>query len=280
MAEMDTAKAAPAPALRRFVHQYTGYRYAGFPPGTHLGLPSPYLTLVISLSSPTLVTLDPRRAAAGFSALASGLHTGPAHIEHDGSQFGVQLDLTPAGARALLGVPAAAIARTVVALDDLAGPAAAELTGRMHEAPSWGARFAVLDEVLSRRAGLRAEAPELAGDLWRRVIGSGGTVRVADLARESGWSRRYVAARFAAEFGASPKDVARIARFDRSRKMLQRRDRPVIAEVAAACGFYDQPHLAREWRALAGVSPSAWLASEDLPGDPRELDGSHSSKRH
>jgi AraC-like DNA-binding protein len=35
-----------------------------------------------------------------------------------------------------------------------------------------------------------------------------------------------------------------------------------FASLAAECGFYDQAHLAREFRALAGCPPSQWLAEE------------------
>jgi AraC-like DNA-binding protein len=38
-----------------------------------------------------------------------------------------------------------------------------------------------------------------------------------------------------------------------------------IAEVAAATGYADQAHMAREWRTMAGCSPSAWLGTEELP---------------
>jgi AraC-like DNA-binding protein len=40
--------------------------------------------------------------------------------------------------------------------------------------------------------------------------------------------------------------------------------RPPLADVAADCGYADQQHLAREWRALAGCSISTWL-DEELP---------------
>ena len=38
--------------------------------------------------------------------------------------------------------------------------------------------------------------------------------------------------------------------------------RDFLAGLAADCGYYDQAHLAREFRELAGCPPSAWLAEE------------------
>jgi AraC-like DNA-binding protein len=37
---------------------------------------------------------------------------------------------------------------------------------------------------------------------------------------------------------------------------------PALADLAVAGGYYDQAHLAREFRGLAGVPPSRWLAEE------------------
>ena len=35
-----------------------------------------------------------------------------------------------------------------------------------------------------------------------------------------------------------------------------------LARLAAECGFADQSHLDREFRAFAGTSPSGWIAEE------------------
>lgn len=37
---------------------------------------------------------------------------------------------------------------------------------------------------------------------------------------------------------------------------------PRLADVAAECGYFDQAHLAREFRSLADCAPSRWLAEE------------------
>ncbi len=33
-------------------------------------------------------------------------------------------------------------------------------------------------------------------------------------------------------------------------------------DVAAACGYHDQPHMTREWLALVGCTPGTWIATE------------------
>lgn len=49
-------------------------------------------------------------------------------------------------------------------------------------------------------------------------------------------------------------------RFERACWLMRRRCG--LAEVAAASGYYDQAHLSREWHALAGCAPQAWIAAE------------------
>lgn len=265
MAEWQVTR--PATPLRPHVRRYVGYRFEGFPPGVHLGLPSRHLTVVIGLGEPTLITEmpDPDQAPGSFDAFASGVSSRRAVLQHDGREHGIQLELTPSGARSLLGVPAGELGPAVVGLDVLLGPAADEAAERMAALDGWAARFQVLDALLLRRAGvLPPAAPEL--ELaWARIVDRAGSVRVTDLAAEVGWSRRHLGARFLREFGVTPKEAARVVRFETSRLMLARPERLSLSEVAVACGFYDQAHLCREWAALAGCSPTSWLANEQFP---------------
>jgi AraC-like DNA-binding protein len=201
-------------------------------------------------------------------ALAGGLHARAASIRHDGSQHGVQLAITPAGARRLFGRPAAELAAAIVPLDAVMGRRADELVERLSEAPGWAARFGVLDDVLG--AALAAarddrDPPDEVAFAWDRLADSAGAAAVTEVAREAGWSRRHLSERFRSEYGLAPKVMARVFRFERARRMLQRWEPPGLARVAAECGYADQAHLTREWRDLTGATPTGWRAAERLP---------------
>ncbi len=259
----------PAAPLRRYVAWYTGYRQRGLPPARHRGLPSPYLTLIFTLDEPLTIAAhpDPGQPPGEFGTLLGGLHSTPALITHAGAQSGIQVALRPLGARALLGLPAGELAGLDVPADAVLGGVCAELRDRVRAAAGWPERFAVLDEILLRMTGgPGAVAPEVSW-AWQQLLRAGGTVPVAALAAGTGWSGRHLAGRFRAEIGLTPKAAARVIRFDRARKLLVRElaagcDDYRLADLAVACGYFDQAHLAREFRALAGCPPSRWLAEE------------------
>ncbi len=107
----EHAAHVPAPALRGLVGSYIGFRQAGAEPARHRGLPSGSLTLIFTLDDPLVLAAhpDPRQPAGIYETIAGGLHTSPAIITHDGRQSGIQLGLSPLGARILLGRPVSSL---------------------------------------------------------------------------------------------------------------------------------------------------------------------------
>jgi AraC-like DNA-binding protein len=258
----EAVSARPAGPLRAVVAEHHGYRQRGMPPTRHLGLPSPWLTLIFTLDEPLHVARhpDPQQAPGQYLALLGGLHTTPAVIAHDGAQSGIQLQVSPLGTRALLGLPAGELAGLDLPATDLLGRLGADLPEQLHAAGSWAARFRLLDDRLGRLVDPdRTPPPPEVRRAWRVLRASGGTARIADVAREVGWSERHLAARFRTEVGLTPKASARVIRFDRARRMVPGTP---AAVVAATCGYADQAHLVREFVAFTGLGPRAWLAAE------------------
>jgi AraC-like DNA-binding protein len=268
--ETEFAAQRPGPAVAPLVERYVGYRMLGFPAGVHRGLPSRHLTFIVSIGPPVDVVAqcDGSQSPQQYRCVVGGLQASPALIAHDGYQEGVALELTPLGARALLGVPAGALWSTSAELDDVVRRSlGTELWERLQATTTWPQRFAVCDQVLSRlvRHDVDEPPPELQ-QAWRMLVASDGLVPIADIAEEVGWSRQHLGRRFRDELGLSPKLAGRVVRFERARQMLQATPPFVtIAQVAATCGYYDQAHLTRDFVELAGCPPGRWLAEEELP---------------
>ncbi|MGH3926723.1 MAG: helix-turn-helix domain-containing protein, partial [Pseudonocardiaceae bacterium] len=111
--------------------------------------------------------------------------------------------------------------------------------------------------------------PEVAW-AWGQLLRSSGNVPVRRLAEGTGWSRRHLLTRFRDQIGLAPKPAARVLRFRRAADLLVPgsgaaggSDLPAsrsIADVAAECGYADHAHLVRDFRALAGCTPSQYVA--------------------
>ncbi|RJO75793.1 AraC family transcriptional regulator [Nocardia panacis] len=256
--------APPAPNLADFIDGYIGYRQYGFAPGLHRGLPSRHLTFIVSIGAPidVVAQTNPRQPPEGYRCVVSGLQATHATIAHPGHQEGVVVALSPLGCRTLFGLPAGELWDTSVECAELTGAIGRQLWEELQGTIDWPTRFGVCDRILSTLAGPGRVALELT-HAWRSIVDSDGAMPIGPLADEIGWSRQHLTRRFTAEFGLSPKLAARVARFERAKRMIERIPSYItLAEVAAVCGYYDQAHLNRDFVELAGCAPTTWLAGE------------------
>lgn len=248
--------------MGRLVARAEPYAFSGLPPGTHLGMPSANLTLVITLDERIELSGGPvGPAPRRLEVSIAGLHSQPVVIRHEGRMRGLQLDLTPGGCRALLGCPAGELAERVEEGDAVLGSIVGRMREQLHEVAAAGDQLSFVASVLGGAARARPMDERLAR-AWHRLTSTHGLVSIADLAEDAGWSPRHFTERFTKEFGLGPKTTARVLRFGRSRAML-RHGVPAV-EVAGRCGYADQAHLVREWRRLAGTTPGRWPQDDAL----------------
>ena len=252
----------PTERLAPFVQRFNAYaeRDTGF--ARRREPPSGLATLVINLGEALRVehptgTHTAYRAGHGFY---SGLSRVYAVTETDRSQIGAQVMLTPLGARRLLGFPLEEVGDRMIDAVDLFGPTGREMIERLQEANSQSRQLEILEREMERRL-LLPHAPVARDLVWalRRLRTSGGRIKVAALAGEIGCSRKHLTMRFKKEFGLAPKPFARVLRFDRALRLLANDGIANWAELADACGYADQAHLSRDFRACVGSPPEAFL---------------------
>ncbi len=252
------------PALAPHVRSIVAYDVTFAGPGVHIGMPSTGLTFVLPVGEPLAVSWDraPHTRRDGWTSV-SGLHTVAAEVHHGHHQSGIQLNLSPAGARALWGLPASALAGQLLTLDDV-DPGLADLPERLAGASSWPARLAVVERALLdavRRHERPGPRPEVARAMALLTRG----VPVEAAAGYVGYSRRRLSTLVRAEAGVTPKTLQRLARFSRAHARMRGAvlaGDVSVATVAAETGYADQAHLAREWTGFAGCSPTEWVRRE------------------
>jgi len=216
--------------------------------------------LVIPASATVSVVVKLRDSAHRPAAFVKGPH--PAYLVPEGECAASYLEvrLSPLSGYTLLGVPLNALRGGIVDLRDLLGADGRRFAEQLRDALTWRHRFTILDRfLLERLDGGPRPSPEVVRVL-QRLVATGGAARIGGLAGEVGWSHKHLITRFTQQVGLSPKAAARLVRFDRVLRRLERPDAPRWERIAAEAGYADQSHLVREFRTFTGVPPTAFPA--------------------
>lgn len=261
------ARAGPDPGLLGVVDGYSDYSEstAGF--SARRELASTEAVLLFNLGDPIDIT--------GANGLAVSLGVGDAFVagiaeatslsRSNGGQSGIHVHMPWHGVARVCGLPLSELANRVVRFDDLAGMAARTISARLMDTRDMHARFALLDRFLLKRMADGAGPPP--DIVWAaRRLAANPAASITALAEASGWSQRHFIGLFRAATGHSPRQFARLARFEIFWRRLQREPDAPMAELALESGYFDQPHLNRDTRFFAGATPCE-LRRRLIPGD-------------
>jgi AraC-like DNA-binding protein len=225
-------------------------------------LPNGTVQLVINLSDDEIRIFDasdPARPRRYSGAAVAGPYSNFFLIDPLVQASIIGVYFRPGRAIPVLGVPVSDLADAHVDLESVWGRTAAEMRERLCTAATPAKRFAVLEEMLLgrlRRAPPWHGAIPVALDALEQADVA---VKVRDLAGRVGLSQRRFIQLFTAEVGLTPKLYGRVRRFQQVRELVRKGTEPDWAAVAAACGFFDQSHLIRDFQEFSGLSPVAYV---------------------
>jgi AraC-like DNA-binding protein len=246
----------PAPPLSDFVELL--WLFDGYAPGhaRERLLPMGTVELVVNLREDQPDFRDP--VLSGPRSEYSILETA-----HAARVIGVHF--RPGGAFPFLGLPAGELHNQDVPLDVVWGSRAQELRERILAAPGAAAQLRVLERALLD--SLSGRSLHRAVTFALREFQTVPHVRsVTDVTEAVGLSQRRFIDRFRDEVGLTPKLFCRVRRFQEVVRRVHDRREVDWADVALACGYFDQAHFIHDFRAFSGLSPSAYFACK---GDHR-----------
>ena len=192
----------------------------------------PAAFLAGTLSRPWLVQAPPRVATIGVRFRPGGLT----------ALFGASLAGTADREVPLSGMPApvtALVAALVAAIRGARGPASA-----LRAAEAW-----LLAHAAAHFPGGAVPAPACAG-VVRVIHRRRGRLGVEALATAVGLPRRRLERLFRRETALSPKQYIRIVRLTALLERLDAPDRDRLIDVALDAGYFDQAHIARDFKTL------------------------------
>jgi AraC-like DNA-binding protein len=232
--------------------------------GKELIVPSGTLELAINIREDRIRVFDPHgldkmRCFSGI--VLSGAYGRP--FEIDTAEHGLMMGVhfRPGGAFPFLGANVGELAATHVDADALWGRWASLLRERLCSASSPTERFGILEDALSalRRTDRRPDV-----QFAVRNFASGG-LDVRGVVRELGLSHRRFVEVFTREVGMTPKLFSRVLRFQRVLTAASTSPTPEWARLGGDAGYFDQPHLVRDFSEFCGMPPREYLRARTAP---------------
>jgi AraC-like DNA-binding protein len=246
----------PAAALGWAVKTF--WHLEGHLMGEAAAIPKPYVELVISLGDGHVWSAG-GQGTAFRGGWITPIQTGPRFSRSLGETCFVAARLHPEAATRLLGPLPVGDGQPPILAEAVFGAAFHSLRDRLGEAQDAAMRISLLEAWLADRLphpAVRA-GQVLPNEPWR----------AGQLGAALGLSDRDTRRHFAEAIGCSPKYWLRLHRLS---AVLQapgfQQASQTLAETAAAFGFADQAHMAREFRLLAGMPPSSYQRRRQAEG--------------
>ena len=184
------------------------------------------------------------------------------HVELMGVRF------HEGGAYPFLGVPLVELRNEISFLDALDKPRLLQLHARLQEAQSLAARINLLEDWLIHRLSVGKERDELIPASLARLRQRQGHLPIPELARELDVSQRHLERLYQSHVGMSPKQYAQLLRVEAARLILRQKNGQSTTTLAAELDFYDQSHFIREFSAIIGMTPFAYMKRHQKQSEP------------
>ena len=225
-------------------------------------LPDGAIELIVNLGDPQ--TLCASEELAGQTVFRkswiAGERTAPIVIDETGFVFLIGIRLRAGGAWPFLGIPLCEFTDQVIELDSVLGSEINNLRDRLGEETDDNSRFDLIEAWLTQRVQTRTQPTRAVRYALDAISAAADTRSIGRIADAIGISHKHLLREFDRCVGLTPKMLARLYSFQRVIRSVGQQRKVDWSATAATCGYYDQAHLIRDFRAFSGLTPSNYLA--------------------
>ena len=243
--------------LRLFVECFWVHQTTAIPNVTHRVLPDGCVDIIYHLSRSQAVYNDPylsRQIAPAVVGTMTQQVTTQLHPAHD--YLGIRF--RPGGIAAFIRTPLHAFTDRTSPVDLAHQSLGSPLQKQLEKLGGWPERIQLLEAYLLR--ALRHSPGQLVPimPVVQFLLTEKGQISIPQLSQVARLSPRQLERLFHQYVGVSPKLLARIIRFRHVKTILETDADDSLMGIAFDNGYTDHAHLTKEFKAFAGLTPSAY----------------------
>lgn len=138
------------------------------------------------------------------------------------------------------------------------------ITGKIKKAETIEQRFKFVEEFLLEKLKQFQKDEANPGNAIKLIRQTKGTLSIESICEETGFSKKQLERKFLSTVGTTPKLFSRITRFLNICQNLKEEKSQTLTQLTHDCGFYDQAHFIKEFKAFSGFTPKEFYEKENI----------------
>jgi len=166
----------------------------------------------------------------------------------------------PFGAKIFFNTPINEFHDKSISLDDLGDKGLVELKKRILNEPDDKVCISLIERFFIKRLSSVNDYNYYRMVASINAINRSPSIAIKSLADITCLSYKQFNRIFTGYIGSNPKEFIRIVRFQLALFILQNNADISMTSLAYECGYYDQPHLVKEFKTFSGYTPTEYIA--------------------
>ncbi|WP_295791692.1 AraC family transcriptional regulator [Mucilaginibacter sp.] len=263
----------PHPLLSPYVAKIHVFESSGRLPAEDrkLIVPNANFKLTLTYRNGIVAGIGDKTFIQGENKLSlTGLIDSPVMLDaqQDAQTGTIIIEFNPLGAYRFFHLSYAEVKNQIIELPELIGKYAEELQSRLVDANSITLKLQLLQNFLIKQLE-KTVADPIYDYCIDRISGTAGVLSVAQLEKETGYSSRWLHAKFSEHLGTGPKNLSEIVRFKQFYGAFSAGANYQRLKEHIYHHYHDQSHFIRAFKRFTGSTPT------DLQNSMNELATKH-----
>ncbi|MCX8131671.1 MAG: AraC family transcriptional regulator [Clostridia bacterium] len=190
-----------------------------------------------------------------------GQTTKPAIIDPQGCFGTIGVEFRPFGAVNFFSIPLYELTNQFYHADEVLNRIGCELQKRIADSKSVEEKIFILESFLLNQLFSSRKAASFIEYAANQITLKNGVINISELITDTGYSKRHFDRKFKEHIGVSPKELARVLRFQAFYSKIAMNKNDIRDQMYDF--YYDQSHFIKEFKRFTGLTPKEYFKQDN-----------------